>query len=74
MGVKKRRALDVGDIWVNRVQCDTCKDIITSVNRHNYVTCSCGGIAVDGGSWYLRRIGDGGYTEMSEQYTYLPKD
>ncbi len=71
--VKKRKELGVGNIWLNRVQCDTCKDILTSNNRHDYKTCSCGQVGVDGGSWYLRRIGSGGFTEMSEQYTYQDK-
>lgn len=49
-----RRHLNVGDIWLNRVQCNKCKDIITSVNQHNMVYCKCGAVFVDGGSWYGR--------------------
>lgn len=44
----------------NAVQCITCGDFIVSKHRHNYVTCSCGAISVDGGQEYLRRIGDMG--------------
>lgn len=39
----------------NAVQCLKCKDIIESKYRHDYVTCSCGNVSVDGGTDYLRR-------------------
>lgn len=72
MPLVERRKLDVGDIWLNRVQCLKCGQVITSVNRHDYVTCQCGNISVDGGSWYARRVGDlESYQEMSEMYDDL---
>jgi len=55
---EKRRKLDVGDIWENKARCLKCKDVIRSKNRHDFVTCSCEAISVDGGSWYARRLGD----------------
>ncbi len=71
MSSKKRLALDVGDWWMNRIQCNRCNDIITSNNRHDYKYCSCKGVFVDGGSWYLRRGGDFHLVhEMSEKFTY----
>jgi hypothetical protein len=51
-------------IVVNRIQCLNCGDIITSQHRHDYVECSCGKVAVDGGHEYLRRTGSE-YREMS---------
>jgi len=39
----------------NRAQCLLCEDIIESTHRHDYVSCKCGEIAVDGGRSYLRR-------------------
>lgn len=39
----------------NSATCSKCGDSITSAYRHNYVTCSCGEISVDGGVDYLRR-------------------
>ena len=39
----------------NSVQCLKCADIIESKDRHDYVTCSCGNVSVDGGKDYLRR-------------------
>lgn len=54
----ERRALGVGDIWRNAVECAKCADYIRSRNRHDMRWCSCRSVAVDGGSWYIRRAGD----------------
>lgn len=40
----------------NRAKCKLCDDIIESFHRHDYVECSCGEIAVDGGQDYLRAV------------------
>jgi len=42
-------------ILINRAQCRLCNDIIESTHRHDFVTCGCGEISVDGGLAYLRR-------------------
>jgi hypothetical protein len=42
----------------NRARCNSCKDIIESTYRHDFVRCSCGTIFVDGGKEYFRA----GYT------------
>lgn len=42
----------------NAVICNKCGDCIFSKNRHDFVTCKCGSISVDGGQTYLRRVGD----------------
>lgn len=34
----------------NRAKCRLCNDLIESVHRHDYVTCGCGEISIDGGS------------------------
>lgn len=39
----------------NRAECARCGDVIESKHRHDYQTCSCGEIFVDGGLAYLRR-------------------
>jgi len=52
----------------NAVLCNKCEDHIFSKTRHDFVECSCGNIAVDGGQEYLRRVGAGireGYTDLS---------
>jgi len=41
------------------------KEIICSASRHDYKTCSCGKVAVDGGLDYAKRSGEG-YREMAE--------
>lgn len=42
-------------ITKNALKCLKCGDIIESKDRHDYVTCSCGNVSVDGGLDYLRR-------------------
>ena len=42
----------------NAVTCLGCGDFIFSKHRHDFVTCKCGAISVDGGQDYLRRVGD----------------
>jgi hypothetical protein len=42
----------------NAVVCNNCDDFIFSKHRHDFVTCKCGSISVDGGQEYLRRVGD----------------
>ena len=44
----------------NAVTCLACGDFIVSKHRHDFVTCTCGAISVDGGQSYLRRVGDFG--------------
>lgn len=50
-------------------KCNHCGDIIESLHRHDFVFCSCGMVAVDGGKAYLRRVyqEEGDFTEMSDQ-------
>jgi hypothetical protein len=40
----------------NRAKCRLCNEIIESKHQHDYVTCSCGEISVDGGNTYHRAI------------------
>ena len=55
---EERRKYNTGDILENAAKCLKCDDYIRSNNRHDYKTCACGAIAVDGGSWCAKRIGD----------------
>lgn len=55
----------------NAAKCLRCGDVIESKHVHDFVTCSCGCISVDGGKEYLRRVLDQGvgsddYIELSE--------
>ena len=54
-------------ILYNKIKCKKCGDIIESKNRHDFVTCECGSVAVDGGNSYLRRGGNReDWEELSE--------
>lgn len=39
----------------NAAKCLLCGDVIESKSVHNYVTCSCGNVSVDGGLDYAKR-------------------
>ena len=52
----------------NAIKCNPCGDVIESRSCHDFVTCSCGECAVDGGLDYLRRMGDGGDFEELAEY------
>lgn len=53
-------------ILFNKAMCDNCHEVIHSKSVHDYVTCSCGNLSVDGGNAYLKRnFGVHGYTELS---------
>ena len=52
----------------NAASCLGCGDFIVSKHRHDFVTCTCGAISVDGGQAYLRRVGSfapGSYVDHS---------
>ena len=51
----------------NAVQCKHCGDIIESTHRHDFKTCRCGRVSVDGGHDYLRRssVKKDDYIELS---------
>lgn len=42
----------------NAARCRKCGGYIESKYTHDFVTCPCGSISVDGGLSYLRRSGD----------------
>lgn len=42
----------------NSIVCNNCNHEIVSRHRHDYITCSCGQVSIDGGSSYLRRGGN----------------
>ena len=46
----------------NAAQCKLCGDILVSEHRHDFKTCSCGEICVDGGRSYIKR----GYRTSSD--------
>ena len=38
----------------NRAKCKLCSTTIESTHRHDYVSCACGEISIDGGQDYCR--------------------
>jgi NADPH-dependent curcumin reductase CurA len=56
----------------NAVTCMGCGDFIISKHRHDFVTCTCGAISVDGGQAYLRRVGD--FTNAVDHSWELPDE
>ena len=50
------RTYKPGDLTRNSVMCLKCGDEISSVHVHDFKSCSCGNVAVDGGLHYTRRV------------------
>jgi hypothetical protein len=54
-----------------KIQCVSCEDVIQSKYRHDFVSCKCGDIFIDGGDDYTR-IGckdEGSYIEVKDSDT-----
>jgi hypothetical protein len=41
----------------NAAKCLSCGDVLESKYRHDFMTCSCGCVSVDGGMDYIKRCG-----------------
>ena len=51
----------------NAFKCLYCNDTIESKHQHEYVTCQCGKTSIDGGTSYIRLVGDlNNIKDMSE--------
>ncbi|GLX71423.1 DUF7695 domain-containing protein [Paenibacillus glycanilyticus] len=44
-------------IIVNAIRCKNCLSVIESVDHHDMKWCTCGKVAIDGGTQYLKRTG-----------------
>lgn len=42
-------------VIVNKAKCLICNEVIESTSRHDFKTCKCGNLSVDGGTDYIRR-------------------
>lgn len=49
----------------NKARCKKCNTVIESKHRHDFVSCKCKAIFVDGGKDYLRR---GFMSKDAEEY------
>lgn len=65
-----RARFDIGPLYVNACICHKCGWFIRSKNRHDFFYCKCGSVAVDGGSWYARRVFKEGakFTDVIEYF------
>ena len=59
---------NVRKIIRNAARCNHCGDVIESTYRHDFQTCRCGKVSVDGGHDYLRRCANtpDDYTDLTE--------
>ena len=55
-------------ITKNQAMCNNCGQVISSEHQHDFVTCSCGKLSVDGGLHSIRRCFEDRdeWSEMSE--------
>lgn len=60
----------------NAVRCSSCDEMIVSIHRHDYITCSCGDVSVDGGFDYNKRSFREGakWVEITEWPIRLPAE
>lgn len=56
----------------NQARCLKCDDVLVSRHRHDFVTCSCGSLSVDGGTAYLKR--SAASDQWEEQSLYAEPD
>ena len=67
-----RRKIHIGDVRSNEIKCNKCWEVIRSKNVHNMQRCKCWSVAVDWGSWYLKRSGNlEDYEELFINYNNL---
>lgn len=53
----------------NAARCRKCDTVVESTYRHDFVSCKCGAIFVDGGREYLRAGGNPEDFESLAEYT-----
>ena len=42
----------------NAFKCLYCNNIIESKHQHHFISCKCGKMSIDGGTLYIRLVGD----------------
>lgn len=50
----------------NAAKCKRCGDIIESTHRHDFKSCECGAISVDGGKEYIRRLAAADFNDIED--------
>jgi hypothetical protein len=56
----------------SRIQCKKCGDVVESKHRHDFRSCSCRSVHLDGGLDYQRCLWPGG--NKSDWFTVLGDD
>ena len=56
------------NILINKARCKRCGDILISEHRYDFKQCKCKAISVDGGTYYIRRVGKLEYVEELSEY------
>ena len=59
-------------ILSNQVRCNKCGDEPFSAHRHDFKSCECGAVSVDGGMDYLRRVGD--FADATDMSIEIPDE
>ena len=62
-------------VIINKAKCLKCDEVLESKSIHDFKTCTCGNLSVDGGLDYIRRsyISKDMYLELSE-YVLINKE
>lgn len=58
-------------ILVNKIRCTHCGDIIESISAHDFKSCSCGCVSIDGGHDYLSRNFKNDYKKDFEELSII---
>jgi hypothetical protein len=68
-----QRHLGCGPLMRNAAHCLVCDTIVESRTRHDFRSCKCGNVSVDGGTWYARRLGGekGEVTQIIEEWPWV---
>lgn len=63
---EERKKFGIGTIYSNGVKCHKCGWYIRSKNLHHMISCKCGNVSVDGGSWYHK-------ISFKDEYTFTSR-
>jgi hypothetical protein len=55
------------------IRCKKCGDTIESKHRHDFRSCSCGSVSIDGGRDYTRILWPGGEPADHYEWVVTPK-
>lgn len=57
-------------IFENKIKCNHCGDILISEHVHDFKTCSCGTVSIDGGKEYLKRLFKNSVNDLEDLSEY----